>query len=243
MVEDHDPVPLPISEAGGAGRLPDARSVREAGLPGYAELHCVSNFSFLRGASHPEELVERAQALGYTALALTDECSLAGVVRAHLKARELGLHLIVGTELRVDTPDSPAGFFTLVLLAGHRRGYGQLCELITAARARADRKGHYAVSLADLRALPPDALDDTLALLAPRRETDTPLQHGASFESILAAASWLRATFADRAWLAVELLHRLDDALWLHKLREIARLCGLPLVATGQVLMRFEARA
>ena len=70
-------------------------------LPGYAELHCVSNFSFLRGASHPEELVARAAALGYAALALTDECSLAGVVRAHAAAREAGLPLIVGSEFRL----------------------------------------------------------------------------------------------------------------------------------------------
>ena len=62
----------------------------------YAELHCISNFSFLRGASHPEEMVERAHALGYTALAITDECSLAGIVRAHLAAKDLGVKLIIG---------------------------------------------------------------------------------------------------------------------------------------------------
>ena len=67
-------------------------------LPGYAELHCVTNFSFLRGASHGEELVERAAALGYAALAITDECSLAGVVRAHVEAKEHGLHLIIGAK-------------------------------------------------------------------------------------------------------------------------------------------------
>ena len=67
-------------------------------LPPYAELHCLSNFSFLRGASHPEELVERAQALGYAALAITDECSLAGVVRAHLAAKDAGLPLVIGSE-------------------------------------------------------------------------------------------------------------------------------------------------
>ncbi len=67
-------------------------------LPAYAELHCLSNFSFLRGASHPEELVERAQALGYAALALTDECSVAGVVRAHLAAKDAGLPLVIGSE-------------------------------------------------------------------------------------------------------------------------------------------------
>ena len=63
--------------------------------PAYAELHCLSNFSFLEGASHPEELVRQAFALGYTALALTDDCSLAGVVRAHVVASELGLKLII----------------------------------------------------------------------------------------------------------------------------------------------------
>ena len=68
-------------------------------LPDYAELHCLSNFSFLRGASHPEELVQRAAALGYSALALTDECSLAGVVRAHTAAKEHKLKLIIGTEV------------------------------------------------------------------------------------------------------------------------------------------------
>ena len=63
----------------------------------YAELHCISNFSFLRGASHPEELVAEAARQGYRALAITDECSLAGVVKAHVAAREHGLHLIVGS--------------------------------------------------------------------------------------------------------------------------------------------------
>ncbi|HET7031711.1 MAG TPA: PHP domain-containing protein, partial [Casimicrobiaceae bacterium] len=67
-------------------------------LPPYAELHCLSNFSFLRGASHPDELVQRAQALGYSALAITDECSLAGVVRAHLAAKEASLPLVIGCE-------------------------------------------------------------------------------------------------------------------------------------------------
>jgi error-prone DNA polymerase len=69
-------------------------------LPAYAELHCLSNFTFLRGASHPEELVERAQALGYAGLALTDECSLAGVVRAHLAAKSAGLPLVTAASSR-----------------------------------------------------------------------------------------------------------------------------------------------
>ena len=86
----------------------------------YAELHCLSNFTFLRGASHPRELVERAAQLGYTALALTDECSVAGVVRAHEAAKEQGLSLIVGSEIRLDDG------LRLVLLAIDRLGYGNL---------------------------------------------------------------------------------------------------------------------
>lgn len=100
-------------------------------LPRYAELHCLSNFSFQRGASHPEELVERAHALGYQALAITDACSMAGVVRAHVKARETGLHLIIGTEWRIHAPTLAVGGFTLVLLAQNRAGYARLCEAIT----------------------------------------------------------------------------------------------------------------
>jgi error-prone DNA polymerase len=96
-------------------------------LPAYAELHCRSNFSFLVGASHPEELVARAHALGYSALALTDECSLAGVVRAHAEAKRVGLHLIIGAEMQLThppvkgRPDAPPGP-RLVLLAQTRRG-------------------------------------------------------------------------------------------------------------------------
>ncbi|MGZ8156388.1 MAG: PHP domain-containing protein, partial [Burkholderiales bacterium] len=94
-------------------------------LPSYAELHCLTNFSFLRGASQPEELVERAHALGYSALAITDECSVAGAVRAHIAAKERGVKLVIGTELALD--DGPK----LVLLATDRAGYGRMCALIT----------------------------------------------------------------------------------------------------------------
>jgi len=104
--------------------------------PGYAELHCISNFSFLRGASHPEELVTRAHKLGYSALALTDECSLAGIVRAHIVAREVGLPLIAGSEFRLD--DGPH----LLLLATDRNAYGNLSALISLARRQAP-KGEY----------------------------------------------------------------------------------------------------
>ncbi|MGH2668376.1 MAG: PHP domain-containing protein, partial [bacterium] len=121
-------------------------------LPRYAELHCLSNFTFLRGASHPEELVEEARRLGYTALGLTDECSLAGVVRAHGAAKDRGLKLVIGTEVKF------LGGPRLVFLAQDREGYGRLSALITQGRRRA-AKGDYRLERADLAA----GLDHCLA--------------------------------------------------------------------------------
>ena len=91
-------------------------------LPAYAELHCLSNFSFLRGASSPEELAERAQGLGYSALAITDECSVAGAVRAHFAAKEAGLSLVIGSEFTL------VDGVKLVLLATDRASYGNLAQ-------------------------------------------------------------------------------------------------------------------
>ena len=122
----------------------------------YAELHCLSNFTFLRGASHPEELVARAHELGYAALAITDECSLAGVVRAHVAAKACGLKLIVGSEIRCT--DGPR----VVLLATDRSGYGNLSALITLGRRNAT-KGHYRLAFSDIR----NGLPGCLALLLP----------------------------------------------------------------------------
>ena len=107
-------------------------------LPAYAELHCLSNFSFLRGASHPEELVERAHALGYGGIAITDECSVAGAVRAHLAAKEIGQRLAIGSEFTL------LDGLKLVLLATDRESYGDLSQLITRGR-RAAQKGRYAL--------------------------------------------------------------------------------------------------
>ena len=114
--------------------------------PAYAELHCLSNFSFQRGASQPEELVERAHRLGYAALAITDECSVAGVVRAYrcIREQQLPLQLIVGSFLQLP-PD-----LQLVLLCPNRAAYAELCRIITNARRRAD-KGQYQLNIWDLK--------------------------------------------------------------------------------------------
>ena len=121
-------------------------------IPDYAELRCLTNFSFLRGASWPEELVERAKQLGYTALAIADECSMAGVVRAHVAAKDHQLKLIIGSQFAVQC-DSP---FTLVVLACSLTGYGNLCEFITKLR-RSSEKGTYRLTI--------DANDDMSSAL------------------------------------------------------------------------------
>ena len=154
-----------------------------ASLPDYAELHCLSNFSFLRGASHPEELVAQAVAQGYTALALTDECSLAGIVRAHQAAKKTGLALVVGSEFTL------ADGTKLVLYATDRATYGDLCQLITRGR-RSARKGSYRLTRDDVAALAPHCL----ALWVP----------GADRNGWPAHVRWIRDVFADRAWIGVE---------------------------------------
>ncbi len=114
----------------------------------YAELHCLSNFSFLRGASHPGELVKRAAELGYSGIAITDECSVSGVVRALEQATVSRIPLIVGAEFRLEDG------LKFVALARTRRGYANLCALITRGRRRAP-KGGYQLTREDLdRGLP-----------------------------------------------------------------------------------------
>ena len=213
-------------------------SAPEPPLPGYAELHCCSNFSFQRGASQPEELVLRARRLGYAALAITDECSMAGVVRAHVEAKAQQLPLLIGAQFRVQPPDAAA--FTLVLLAKNRTGYGQLCELITAARAHSQRS-EYRLDLDDWVAQAP-RLRDVLVLYAPQREAGPDSVESVSLAALARRARWVRDRFAQRAWIAVELLQRMDDAQWLAKLQQVAALTGLPLVAAGDVHMHARSR-
>ncbi|MBX3607854.1 MAG: error-prone DNA polymerase [Piscinibacter sp.] len=232
-------------------------------MPGYAELHCRSNFSFLTGASHPGELVLRAAQLGYTALAITDECSLAGVVRAHLALQDeqeqrrrlqqppLALQLIIGAEMRLTQPPAavppvapaepvpPVAHARLVLLAQSRRGYGNLSHWITVARRRTP-KGSYLAHPQDLEGRVPDApflagLPGCLALLVP--------DAGQSFETVFEHASWLKAWFgAERAAIALELLLRPGDDALRATVRRVAALTGLRIVAAGDVLMHVRSR-
>jgi error-prone DNA polymerase len=199
-------------------------------LPGYAELHCLSSFSFQRGASHPKELVARAAQLGYQALALTDECSVAGVVRAWEAAKECGLHLIVGSEF-------VWGNLRLVALARDAQGWGNLCEFITAARAAAP-KGQYHVGPGS----PFSLLQGCELLLAPCRERFD----ASDFVAVSACLSSARGQFClkidGHLWLAVELHLAPDDSLWLATLQRAGAVLGLPLVAAGDVHMHARSR-
>ncbi|MGQ0501949.1 MAG: error-prone DNA polymerase [Panacagrimonas sp.] len=184
---------------------------------GYAELHCLSCFSFQRAASQAHELFARARELGYTALAITDECSLAGIVRAHEAAREHGVKLIVGAEFQVE--DGPR----LVLLAQDKSAYEALSSLITHARRRSV-KGEYRLLRDDFTALPQPGL----ALWLP----------GATIEA--GHAAWMRERFPGRAWMAVELHRGPEDAARLRRLRRAGERFHLPLVAAGDV--RYHVR-
>jgi len=245
---------LPNGVAAEAGTGSDApHSSHPWGLPAYAELVCRSNFSFLDGVSHTEELVARAAQLGYAALAITDECSLAGVVRAHEEAkrqREAGnpLQLLIGADFMLqpgaDAQHAPGG--RLVLIARHREGYGHLCELITLARSRC-AKGAYRLGMDDLdpTATAPDPDGDPTwqhlrgmagcwSLLIPREQDDA--------ATLRAQARWMAATFGERARLAPALLFHADDSLRSEWLRAASAASGVPIVAVGDVRMHVRSR-
>ncbi len=214
-------------------------------LPAYAELHCLTNFSFQRGASHPAELVERAEALGYAALAITDECSVAGVVRAWLAVQHLTkkrkkdiedgkatrafeLPLIYGSEFQF-------GDLCIVALSRDLQGWGDLCEFITAARGAA-LKGSYRLTSES----PWSLLHGCELLIAPSRSAF--MKEGAEtalFEQALESA---RAMLGCDFSLAVELHKGAGDSLWLCMLEQAGERLSIPLVAAGGVLMHSRAR-
>lgn len=199
-------------------------------LPDYAELHALSNFSFQRGASHAQELAERAFQLGYKALAITDECSVAGVVRAHEVSKKLGLQLLPGAEFWVEADHA----FRIVVLPHNAAGWGNLCEFISSARQAGDliTKGSYRVALGETDF---SMLADCEVLLAP-------LSDAINTEALCAHSAWATGLFGLNAWLAVELLQGLDDALRLQQLQEVAQRTGIRLVAAGHVLMHKRSR-
>jgi len=219
------------------------------GLPGYAELHCLTNFSFQRGASMPEEMVERAYQLGYAALAITDECSVAGIVRAHVALRDLPAKLSEHEREHPDEPPLPRnpGFrllfgsefrferFKLVVIANDTEGWGNLCEFITAARNTEAPKGEYRVSWEGSDVA---SLQDCQVLFVPHRNPGGAIDTATLHEDLLAA----KALYPGNLWLAVEMLNELDDDLWFVTLMQAGEQAGVPLVAAGDVHMHARAR-
>ena len=194
-----------------------------AAAPAYAELHCLSNFSFLRGASHAEELIAQAKELGYTALAITDECSLAGVVRAHTAVKKVGggIQLVIGAEFRLECG------LRFVALAPDRSAYARLSRLITRGR-RAAEKGSYSLRREDVQEFLGEST--ALALWLP------------TLADADGQGAWIARTFPGRAWIAVELLRDGRDREHLEACRALGTVHGLPLTAAGDVHMHVRER-
>ncbi|MCS4307373.1 error-prone DNA polymerase [Rheinheimera pacifica] len=187
----------------------------------YAELFCQSHFSFLHGASSPEELVAQAAALGYDALALTDECSVAGIVRAYRQINEqaLNIKLIIGSYFQLDKLE-------LVLLCPDKAAYAELCRIITNARRRSN-KGEYCLTEWDLMSLKHCLL---LWLPAGDNESDT---HW---------ANWLQKYHSDRLWLAMRRQLSHNEATFTDYCLQLAQQYQLNTVCCGAVLMHVPQR-
>jgi error-prone DNA polymerase len=187
----------------------------------YAELCCRTNFSFLEAASHPDELVQRAAQLGYTALGITDLNSLAGVVRAHAAAKQVGLKLLIGTE--VTPEDAPP----VMLWAMDRKGYARLSTLLTTGRRRA-KKGECRIAFRDVA-------DQSTGLMAgvPLAELgDDADQHLARY----------REVFGERLSALASLSLGCDDTSTLQRMRQTAKKARVPLAATNRVLFHAPER-
>ena len=193
----------------------------------YAELHCKTNFSFLHGASHADELVVRAAQLGYAALAVTDLNSLAGIARAHVAARQARLKLVVGAEV---TPvDAPA----IVLWATDRASYGRLSRLITVGRRKAE-KGECQLKLDDVARYAQGLI---AGVVGRAQHPEGNGECGVNAESCLHCGdvNLFRDIFGDRCYLLGELHRGVDDRRYLRQLVELSEETRVPLVAAGDV--------
>ena len=228
----------------------------------YAELHCITNYSFLRGASHPEELVAQAAALGYSAIAITDECSMAGIVKAHVAAKDSNVKLIIGSEFHLDsnlpianrptsgynlrgqksrpviknhvnnTPDT----VHLILLAPNRTAYGQICNLITIGRRRAS-KGEYQLDLDDLAI----AKDQCLAIWLPSYRGNS--EHADHYNSQNEkTGEKLAEYFKGRLWLGAEIFPDGQETEKYSHVLTLSKKLHLPVVACGDVHMHHKDR-
>ncbi|WP_303292039.1 error-prone DNA polymerase [Marinobacter sp. SS5-14b] len=199
---------------------------------GYAELFCFSNFTFLTGASHPHELAERALELGYHAIAITDACSVAGIPRAWAALKDSPVKLITGSWFELD--DAPTGIAAprFILLAQTRKGYGQLCQLITTGRRRAE-KGQYRLFAKDIET---HELDNCLCLWLP------PTLAQASTDQARVCGEWLQRLFEHRLRIAASRTLEAGEERQLARVHSLADHLRCPVVATGEVHMHNRER-
>ena len=209
------------AKAGGGNRGGGPAPVRD-----YAELQATSNFSFLRGASHPDELVQQAAAFGLAAIAITDRNSVAGLVRAHQAAKDAGIRLVVGA--RLDLRDG----MSLLAYPEDRAAYGRLTTLLTLGKRRAP-KGECHLDYPDVVAHG----QGLVVVLLPPGHADR-----VSLTAYRARSARVAGDFADRAYLAAHHFYRGDDARRLARLARVAGETGLKLLATGDVLYHVPER-
>lgn len=189
----------------------------------YVELHCKSNFSFLSGASHPDELVERASELGYRGLALTDESSVAGVVRGYAAAKDLGMQYIVGTEVHLT--DAPS----MVLWPTDRAAYGQMCRLISRGRMRTE-KGACQLAWQDVVEFSSGLIAGLIPPETSNHRESTPTKPLSRF-----LRTDFREVFHDSGYLLCEVHRGVDDQTHLQRLRKLSIGNDVPLVVSGDV--------
>ena len=182
----------------------------------YAELFCLSNFTFLKGASHPEELVRHADFLDYKAIAIVDECSITGVVRAHEEAQRRKIKLIIGSHFILDDG------LKIILLAKNKSGYGEICRLISYARQKSE-KGSYKINRSDFE----NSLNDCIGLLLPSKEEEV---------------RWFKKFFNKKGWIAISLLREGDDEYRLKNFLKWSFLYNIRAVAVGEVYMHARGR-
>ncbi|WP_227537698.1 error-prone DNA polymerase [Marinobacter litoralis] len=199
---------------------------------GYAELFCFSNFTFLTGASHPQELAERALELGYSAIAITDACSVAGIPRAWAALKDSPVKLITGSWFELDDAPTGSSIPRFILLAKDRQGYGQLCKLITTGRRRAE-KGQYQLFARDVET---HELDHCLCLWLP------PTRESATLSEASTCGEWLLRVFDQRLRVAASRTLEVGEEQQLARIRELADHLRCPVVATGEVHMHSRDR-
>lgn len=187
----------------------------------YAHLHTTTNFTFLTGASHPGEYIYRAHELGYDALAITDECSLAGIVKAFVAAEELNFKLIVGSRFRLSNG------MDLIAIAPSRVAYAELSGFVTLARRRAE-KGSYEAHFEDLRFRLRNCLIIWIAKLS------EPISDEVATE--------LHNAFTHRLWIGINHQLHSGEQQDFERWQQLGLDKNIPLVACGEALMHCPSR-